>query len=250
MQTDSNLPIDIREDENFYLPTLPVPESEANKFRWTAKKKRFCFLIAQSGNPVQAATEAGYKATNAPNTAAIMLRSVSIQNEIARQLEKYLIAAEVSETTLIARWVEISEANVFDYFECVYVPIMIVDPDSDPALENPPLVQHVRAQWTAKPKNKLTDRQQRCVKKITIKNTVHGQDVTLELENRMLAIDRLAEVAGIIKTEVNQNANMTAEEQARALRDTLAAMQENDNGEAWPDTAESAKRDTPQTFNQ
>ena len=227
---------DIRSDENHYLPNQPIPESEAG-FRWTLQKRRFVHAIARNGNATAAAMEAGYAPTTAGQHGARLVKLVTIRNAVAKELNKLLIAADVSEEWIISRWKQIADANIYDYFEVINEAVTVVDPAADQSAANPPTVARVVPRLVAKNPDELTEEQKLAVKKINIKNTVHGQDVTLELEPRMRALELLAEVTGTIKSGDSATGHLTAEEQAQLLRDTMAAMDRADSGEEWPTNA-------------
>lgn len=171
--------------------------------RWTVKKRKFCYHAARNGGDFRkAAKDAGYKQEEYGY-------ELWKKPEIRREIEKELLACLQKEgensETIIARWSNWINANIYDYFK--------MDQDGIFTLRDP---------------KDLTEEQKLRVKKITTSVNQYGQNVSVELHDAAKAQDRLAEILGLINS---QNVSTNPAETAEAIRDLIGQMQDVSIGE-------------------
>ena len=164
--------------------------------RWTVKKRKFVYHAARNGGDFRkAAKDAGYKQEEYGY-------ELWKKPEVRREIEKELLACLQKEgensETIMARWANWLNANVYDYFK--------MDQDGILSLRDP---------------SELTDDQKLRVKKITTSVNQYGQNVSVELHDISKAQDRIAEILGLINS---QSISTTPQETAEAIRDVIGKM--------------------------
>ena len=180
---------------------LGVPDRNDASFRWTQKRIRFVHhYVRNGGNGTDAAEKAGYSA--AQQEASRLLSRHVIQAAIQIELRQLLAKEGVTDEYIISKWKNWAEGRATDYFT--------TDQGGELAVKD---------------LKDLTEEQKSRVKKISVSNNQHGQNVTVELIDPQKALDRLAEVQGLLSKDTNQT---PPDEAARYVRDLLAKMDEAD----------------------
>ncbi len=188
------------------IELLSVPAKEDPGFRWTLKRKRFVsHFVRNGGNGSKAATDAGYKEYQ---EAARLLQHAVIRQAIQDELRSALQKEGENSETIIARWANMAQANLADYFK--------MDQDGEISLKD---------------LDSLTNEQQLRLKKITATRNQYGQNITVELHDVLKANDRLAEIHGLLRTDANF---LPPDETAKEIRDVLRKMDDVDSLERPP----------------
>ncbi len=215
------------ENREGYLQVIGITEpNEKTGFRWTIKRKRFCVNLVRNGGLIgKAAIDAGYAHLE---DGTRLLKIVQIRKYVESYLRAHLTAEEVTEESVIATWENWRAGDIFDYFEYD---------------RRKGKVGNLKLKSRAK----LSKAERHRVKKITIKATEHGQDVTLELEDRSKANDRLAQILGLLRTDDDRD-RQSAEETARQIAELVQAMDiadgtSRDNADAPPRSEANAAVD-------
>lgn len=175
---------------------LGVDVADEPGFKWTLRKRKFCYHYARNGgNAQKACKDAGFKDLAYGTT---LLKSPTIVKTIQNEALSCLQKLDENSETIIARWSNWLRGNVYDHFK--------MDQEGNLQHKDPEL---------------LTEAQKARVKKLTVTNNQYGQNVTIELHDQAKAQDRLAEILGLINS---QHISSTPQETAHAIRDLIGQM--------------------------
>lgn len=207
---------------------LSVEDANEPGFRWTLKRHKFVrFYVHNGGDAKAAAEKAGYADSTGEAYGPHLLTQAPIRKAIQRLLRDLLRKEGLAEESIIATWRRWTEGDAYDYVKSEFIR-PLTDNDGEILRDEagrPRMDENGPAILVAKPPNELTTEQRSRVKKISITNNNNGQNVSVEMEDRSKAVDRLAEYLGILKGE---GTAMGAEEAARLIRETVALMDDAD----------------------
>lgn len=195
--------------------SLATEAQPANGFRWSLKRRKFVIAyVRTNGESGKAALEAGY---SYPGEGSYLLSLPQIQSAIQTYLRAHLTAAQVTEESVIERWHRWADCSPADFFEYEEIPVQIAD-------GNQIVINRLRL----KNLDNLSDHQRKSLKKITVRDTQHGQDIQIEVQDQAKANDRLAQILGMLNTDT-QLANVPPpEEAARMIHEFLQLADEAD----------------------
>jgi len=175
---------------------LSVSDPQEPGFRWTLKKKRFVSnFVRNNGNGAKAAVDAGY---TDPSATGRLLQQTLVRQAIHDELRACLQKEGENSETIIARWANMAQANLADYFK--------MDQEGELTLVDLTL---------------LTKDQQLRLKKITATRNQYGQNITVELHDVLKANDRLAEIHNLLKAE---QGFLPPDQTAAEIRDAIKKM--------------------------
>ena len=204
-----------------------IPDSKDATFRWTVKRRRFLYhYVRNGGQGANAAEKAGYAA--ASQESVRLLSHAVMQMAVQEELRTVLTKEGVNSETIIARWVSWADGNAFDYFmKELLTPLIDEHGEAaiNPATGRPMMDTNGAFAMTIKDPELLTKEQKSRVKKLTVTNNQYGQNITVELYDAQKALDRLAEVEGLLNKEIS---SVPPDEAALLIREALAKMEEAD----------------------
>lgn len=188
-----------------------IEDPKHKNFRWNIKRRKFVYYFVRNGGHIGKALEsAGYAAHSASGGRGDnWWRHAAVQRAINQELRACLQKEGENSETIIARWANLAQANIADYFKMDQDGVLnLIDLDS------------------------LSEDQQKRIKKVTATVNQYGQNVSLELHDVMKANDRLAEIHGVIR---NESSSMSPEEAGEAIRRALTQMDKIDSVDADDD---------------
>lgn len=174
-----------------------MAEIEVKPFKWTVKRQRYCYHYARNGGKGgKAAKDAGY--AHPAEESSRLLTYAEIVEEIDNQLRQLLEKEGVTDEYIISKWKRWADHTPKDLIECDEI-----------------------GEWSFTNPDNWPDDVWDCIKKISINNTQHGQNITVEWIDKKAAADNLAKVIGLLNTE---SGAPPPDEAARLIRETLAMM--------------------------
>lgn len=207
------MPEEITEDR--YGELLSIEDSETPNFRWTPKKRRFCYYMSRLGNVKEATTRAGYANAEYGNT---LMMEPPVRLQVQHEVRYLLRAESENEETVIARWARWAQSDVGDYFA---------------------------EGWHLNDIDALTDEQRKCIKKVKIAHNQFGRNIDFELHDAHKANNDLAMMMGLLGKST-EDAKLPPEEQAKTIQQMLKEMREAD-GIQEPPLESGDKRTTKVT---
>jgi hypothetical protein len=209
---------------------LSVEDVDEPSFRWTMARHKFVhFYVQNGGDAKDAALKAGYAESSVCALGPELLTHAPIREAIKRLLAARLRVLRLSDDDIIVKWVSWIETDPGDYVDEEPIRALrdangqeLRDANNRPLMDpDGPTIK------VAKRIDRLTKEQRQRIKSISISNNQFGQNVKLEFYDAQKAVDRLAEMRGIISKE-GLGAGVTADDMAKAIRDALAKMDQAD----------------------
>jgi len=182
--------------EDRYGELLSIEDNTNPKFRWTPKKRRFCYYMGRLGSVREATTRAGY--TN-PEYGNILMMEPAVRLQVQHEVRAVLRAESENEETVIARWARWAQVDIGHYF---------------------------KNDWDLVDIDQLTEGQRKCIKKVKITQNQFGRNVDLELHDAHKANNDLAVMMGILGKA--EEGKLPPEEQAKTIQQMLKEMREVD----------------------
>lgn len=179
-----------------YGELLSIEDQNHPKYRWTPKKRRFCYFMARLGSAKDAATRAGY--IN-PEYGSLLMMEPPVRLQIQHEVRALLRAESENEESVVGRWAQWAQVDIGDYFE-----------------EN----------WELRTIADLSEDQRKCIKKVKITQNQFGRNVDLELHDAHKANNDLAMMMGILGKL--DESKQPPEEAAKTIREMLQEMNEVD----------------------
>lgn len=160
----------------------------------TPEQMDFVKYFCETLNGKEAALRAGYKASNATDTASKLLSRDDINKAIQEHSKPALANNGIDNNKLIKELKAIAESNITDFVNIVKEIEEFEDYDED---GNPVVRKYETAELEYNETKKLSETQQKCIQSIT--KTKNGISVTLY--DKPKAIDMLCRLGGMYDTE-------------------------------------------------
>jgi len=199
------------------------PDQDTPGFRWTVKRRRFCWYFVEGNGVVgKAAMDAGYLNES---EGSYLLGLPAIRKKISNDLRYKLNSEDVTHDSVISRLQDWANASAADFFE--YTNDGGVERQDDPE-DLLAAILVPRRRLVLKDLDNLTPAQRSRVKKLNVKDTQFGQDVTLEVVDAQKANDRLLQILGLLNSDNQMSNQPTPEDTARMIHEYLTEADESD----------------------
>ena len=174
----------------------------------TSKQMDFVKYYCETVNGKESALKAGYKASNATDTARKQLVRDDIQKAIQEYSKQALANNGIDNDKLIKELKAIAESNITDFVNIVKEIEEFEDYDED---GNPIVRKYETAELEYNETKKLSETQQKCIQSIT--KTKNG--ISVSLYDKTKAIDMLCRLGGMYDTE-DDNKSITVKIEGNA----------------------------------
>ena len=174
----------------------------------TSKQMDFVKYYCETVNGKESALRAGYKASNATDTARKLLSRDDIQEAIRDYSKQALANNDIDNDKLIKELKAIAESNITDFVNIVKEIEEFEDFDED---GNTVVKKYETAELEYNETKKLSETQQKCIQSIT--KTKNG--ISVSLYDKTKAIDMLCRLGGMYDTE-DDNKSITVKIEGNA----------------------------------